>query len=67
MSYTNNDPFAPWNTFDKDNPFKPWNGYDKDNPFTHWNNPYKNIFTDNSLVVIDLMNKTYYIKWFKEE
>lgn len=30
MSYTNNDPFAPWNTSDKDNPFAPWN-----NPFGH--------------------------------
>lgn len=40
MSYTNNDPFAPWNGYDKDNPFKPWNGPDRDNPFAPWNNPF---------------------------
>lgn len=35
----NDNPFAPWNTFDKDNPSKPWNGYDKDNPLAPWNSP----------------------------
>lgn len=45
MSYTNNDPFAPWNTFDKDNPSKPWNGYDADNPLAPWNNPFGHDYT----------------------
>ena len=35
----NDNPFAPWNTYDKDNPSKPWNGYDKDNPLAPGNSP----------------------------
>lgn len=39
---TNNDPFAPWNGFEKDNPFAPHNGFDRDNPFKPWNSPFGN-------------------------
>ena len=37
---TNTDPFAPWNSYDKDNPFAIHNGYDRDNPFKPWNNVF---------------------------
>lgn len=43
---SNKDPFAPWNSFDRDNPFKPWNGPDRDNPFAPWNNPFGIDWTD---------------------
>ena len=36
----NNDPFQPWNGFEKDNPFAPHNGFDSDNPFKPWNSPF---------------------------
>lgn len=32
----NNDPFEPWNGFNKDDPFAPWNDpMKKDDPFGH--------------------------------
>lgn len=36
----NDDPFQPWNGFDKDNPFAAHNGFDSGNPFKPWNSPF---------------------------
>lgn len=36
----NNDPFAPWNGYQKDDPFAPHNGFRKDDPFAPWNDPF---------------------------
>ncbi len=38
----NDDPFQPWNSFERDNPFAPHNGIDSDNPFKPWNQPFGN-------------------------
>jgi len=38
--YKNDDPFQPWNGFDKDNPFAAHNGIDADDPFKPWNSPF---------------------------
>lgn len=36
----NDDPFQPWNGFDRDDPFAAHNGFDADNPFKLWNSPF---------------------------
>jgi len=38
--FTNDNPFAPWNSIERDNPFKPWNGPDRNDPFAPWNDPF---------------------------
>lgn len=58
----NENPFEPWNGFDRDNPFAAHNGFDKDNPFKPWNDPFgtANDLTDNERKTYGLKSKQRY-------
>ena len=40
----NTDPFAKWNSFERNDPFKPWNDpMHRNDPFAPWNQPFGSV------------------------